>query len=198
MTFTSGGPQGPRQPPTRADARRNYERLLTAASEAFAEHGAGTSLDDIAKRAGVGNATLYRHFPTREALLETVYRDEIQQLSDHARTLALSRDPVDALASWLRMAVSRMSVYEGLKGLLVIALRDEGAELGSWCRDTIRSAAADLLTKAQEAGAVRADIDELALLRIVNAISLTAEQSGIGPDPTEQLISLLLDGLRSR
>jgi len=201
MTVTSGdssGPTGPRQPPTRADARRNYERLLVAAGEAFAEKGAGTSLDDIAKRAGVGNATLYRHFPSREVLLETVYRDEIQQLSDQAWAASPSGDPVEMLADWLRLAVSRLRVYEGLKGLLDIALRDEGAELASWCRATIRSAAAHLLTRAQQAGAVRTDIDELVLLRFANAISLTAEMSTTGSDPTGRLISLLLDGLRTR
>ncbi|MFE3200077.1 TetR/AcrR family transcriptional regulator [Embleya sp. NPDC059237] len=201
MTVTSGdpaGPTGPRQPPTRADARRNYERLLVAAGEAFAENGAGTSLDDIAKRAGVGNATLYRHFPTREVLLETVYRDEIQQLGDHAWAAPPSGDPVEALADWLRLAVSRLRVYEGLKGLLEIALRDESAELASWCRATIRSAAAHLLARAQREGAIRGDIDELVLLRFANAISLTAEMSTTGTDPTDQLISLLFDGLRTR
>lgn len=201
MTVTSGDPTGstgPRQPPTRADARRNYERLLVAAGEAFAEKGAGTSLDDIAKRAGVGNATLYRHFPSREVLLETVYRDEIQQLSDQASAASPSGDPVEALAAWLRLVVSRLRVYEGLKGLLEIALRDEGAELASWCRATVRSAAAHLLARAQQAGAVRTDIDELVLLRFANAISLTAQMSTTGTDPTDQLISLLLDGLRTR
>ncbi|WP_327292748.1 TetR/AcrR family transcriptional regulator [Streptomyces sp. NBC_01198] len=202
MTPTTGtaGPATPR--PMRADARRNYERLLTEAGLAFAEHGADASLDDIAKRAGVGNATLYRHFPNRETLLEAVYRDEISQLRDLAYTSAPAEDAgaqeaVDALTGWLRASMSRSGAHNGLKGLFVLVLRDEGAELGSWCRETITSAAGFLLTRAQRTGAIRQDLDALTLLRLVNAITIASEQSG-GPDQAEQMMSLVVDGLRTR
>jgi AcrR family transcriptional regulator len=185
---------GPR--PMRADARRNFERLLAEASLAFAERGAEASLDDIAKRAGVGNATLYRHFPTREALLETVYRDEIQQLSDQATRVDDSASPTDALIDWLRTAVAKTAVHNGLKGLLGIVLRDEGAELGSWCRDTITSSVGVLLLRAQQTGEVRADLTPLTVLRLVNAISIASEMGG--GDQAEQLLMLVVDGLRSR
>ncbi|WUH89332.1 TetR/AcrR family transcriptional regulator [Streptomyces sp. NBC_00433] len=202
MTPTAGtaGPATPR--PMRADARRNYERLLAEAGLAFAEHGADASLDDIAKRAGVGNATLYRHFPNRETLLEAVYRDEISQLRDLAYTSAPEQDggaqeAVDALTGWLRASMSRSSAHNGLKGLFTLVLRDQGAELGSWCRETITSAAGFLLARAQGTGAIRSDLDALTLLRLVNAITIASEQSG-RPDQADQMMSLVIDGLRTR
>jgi AcrR family transcriptional regulator len=186
----------------RADARRNYERLLVEAGQAFAEHGADASLDDIAKRAGVGNATLYRHFPNRETLLEAVYRDEISQLRDLAYTTAPAEDTgaaeaVEALTGWLRTSIARSGAHNGLKGLFALVLRDEGAELGSWCRETITSAAEFLLARAQRTGAIRPDLDALTLLRLVNAITIASEQSG-GPEQADQMISLVIDGLRTR
>jgi AcrR family transcriptional regulator len=183
----------------RADARRNYERLLVEAGQAFAEHGADTSLDDIAKRAGVGNATLYRHFPNREKLLEAVYRDEISQLRDlaYAPEADGAADAVEALTDWLRASISRSSAHNGLKGLFVLVLRDEGVELSSWCREAITSAAEHLLARAQRTGAIRPDLDALTLLRLVNAITIASEQSG-EPEQAEQMISLVIDGLRTR
>jgi len=197
MTSTTDGEGAVLQRPMRADARRNYERLIAEAAAAFAEHGAEASLDDIAKRAGVGNATLYRHFPSRESLLEAVYRDEIQHLSDLASGGATA-DPLADLTEWMRTAISRGVIHNGLKGLLAIALRDEGAELSSWCRDTILSAAAVLLARAQRADVIRGDLDALILLRLVNAISIAAEQGGGGAEEMDQLISLMIDGLRTR
>src|SRR5206468_1717714 len=89
--------------PMRADARRNYTRLLTAAREAYTEHGPDTRLDDVARRAGVGPGTLYRHFPTREALLAAVYRDDVEALGVEANRLAETYPPAEALSRWLRL-----------------------------------------------------------------------------------------------
>src|SRR5918997_3877226 len=105
MTSPMTAPRLPRQRPLRADARRNYERLLTAARAAFDEHGADASLDGIARRAGVGIGTLYRHFPTRSDLLAAVLRDEIEALSAAAERLLTSQAPGDALINWLRAVV---------------------------------------------------------------------------------------------
>src|SRR5579863_9733131 len=92
--------------PMRADAQRNYARLLDAASAAFLEHGADdVSLEEIARRAGVGIGTLYRHFPTRQALLEAVYRDQVETLSARARELCEAESPEGALAEWMRAMV---------------------------------------------------------------------------------------------
>lgn len=110
--------------PMRADARRNYERLLKVAAEAFAEHGEGASLDDIAKRAGVGSGTLYRHFPTRQALLEAAYVDRIEALGARADELAKELPPGEALAEWLyELCVGTIEV-RGMKALLGSAVTD--------------------------------------------------------------------------
>src|SRR5258705_12908209 len=105
-TTSAGGRMGatplPTRRPTRADARRNFDRLVTAAREAFAEHGTATSLEEIARRAGVGIGTLYRHFPSRSALLEAVYVDEIQSVCDRAYGFADRLGPFEALAAWLK------------------------------------------------------------------------------------------------
>lgn len=110
--------------PMRADARRNYERLLKVAAEAFAEHGEGASLDDIAKRAGVGSGTLYRHFPTRQALLEAAYVDRIEALGARADEIAKELPPGEALAEWLyELCVGTIQV-RGMKALLGSAVTD--------------------------------------------------------------------------
>lgn len=197
MAVITDEPGPARQRPMRADARRNYERLLAEAGRAFAEHGADTSLDDIAKRAGVGNATLYRHFATREALLEAVYRDEIDQLSNLAYASGDGPDTLAALQHWILTAVTRSKVHSGLRGLLVLALRDERDELRSWCRETILTAADYVLTRAQQAGTVRPDLSALSMLQLVNSVVIAAEQSGAGGQ-AEHLISLVFDGLRTR
>ncbi len=106
------------QRPMRADARRNYERLVATATAAFAERGAEASLDDIARRAGVGSGTLYRHFPTRQALLEAVYRDQVEELCSQARELLASPSPGDAFATWLRAMASYMTTKRGLSSLM--------------------------------------------------------------------------------
>lgn len=188
--------------PMRADARRNYSKLLAEAAKVFAEFGADASLDEIAKRAGVGNATLYRHFPTREVLLEAVYREDISGLCDLAYASAQPEDAtaqeaIAGLTDWLRAAIEHSSAQNGLKSLLALVLRDEGVALGSWCRESITSAAGFLLARAKAAGAVRSDLDTLSLLRLVNAISIAAEAGG-GAGEAEHLMSLVVDGLRTR
>jgi AcrR family transcriptional regulator len=102
--------------PMRADARRNYERLLKAAVDAFAEHGEGASLDDIAKRAGVGSGTLYRHFPTRHALLEAAYLDRIEAIAARADALAAELPPGEALVEWLYELGAGMMQMRGWPG----------------------------------------------------------------------------------
>ncbi|MFI6345339.1 TetR/AcrR family transcriptional regulator [Streptomyces sp. NPDC050560] len=194
MTSTSGGSTA-RQRPRRADARRNYARILVEADKAFGRYGADASLDDIAKRAGVANATLYRHFPTREALLEQVYRDHIERLCGQALEVSASEDPYGALMRWMSTLLTSMSHYQGLTGLLALMLKDDGAEISSWCRGTIRGAAATLLSRAQEAGAVRGDIDEMLLLRVINAVSLVAAQTGCDAEEATRLLTVLVEGL---
>jgi AcrR family transcriptional regulator len=180
----------------RADARRNYDRLVAAAQAAFTQYGPDASLEDIAQKAGVGIGTLYRHFPTRTALLEAGYLDQIEFLCTQARQLLADPSPGAALSTWLRAFAEHNIRYRGLKGVLMAAMEDEDSPLTA-CKTMLRSAAGDLLGRAQQAGAIRADITVSDLLRLVHAVFLTATS----PEDTGQidrLLSLLLDGLRQR
>jgi AcrR family transcriptional regulator len=180
----------------RADARRNYERLLGAASAAFAEHGAEASLDDIARRAGVGSGTLYRHFPTRQMLLEAVYRGQVETLVSQAHLLLGTKGPLEAMITWLRALARHITCYRGLRELLAAALSDEQSELYAWCHDSMLSAATSILRSAQQSGLVRTDMDAYQMLRLVNAVVLTNEQAHAHAHHADQLLMLAIDGMR--
>ncbi|MDR2983507.1 MAG: TetR/AcrR family transcriptional regulator [Nocardiopsaceae bacterium] len=175
----------------RADARRNYERLLAEARKAFAEHGIHTSLDDIAKQAGLGNATLYRHFPTREALLETMLRDSISELDEIARELQTTEPAGAALATWVRAAVAHATTYRGLVTMLMDSLKDETSELNNACT-SVQSSGRRLLERAQRAGEVRDDTSAPELFALIAAAAWTREHA---PDEADQVLAVLIDGL---
>jgi AcrR family transcriptional regulator len=182
----------------RADAQRNYERLLSAAVAVFAERGADdASLEEIARRAGVGIGTLYRHFPTRQALLEAVYRDQVEAVRAKADELLGSESPADALADWLRALASFSSTKHSLTSALLATLGKD-SELLSSCSAVICGAAEALLTRAQEAGDVRPDADARDLIRLVHAVNLAAQHAPTDPGQRDRLIGLVLDGLRAQ
>jgi AcrR family transcriptional regulator len=183
-------PSAPR--PMRADARRNYERIVAVASEAFAEHGPEAPLDDIARRARVGPGTLYRHFPARENLIEAVYRADIEQLSGRARELLETRSPEDALVTWMHEQVDYGLRKRGLATTLKAAM-DHNSETFQLCKTMLTDAAASLVVAAQEAGAVRTDVEPRDLLRLGHAIAAAAETA---PESAERLLNVVLDGLR--
>ncbi|MGW4968839.1 TetR/AcrR family transcriptional regulator [Streptomyces albidoflavus] len=183
------------QRPLRADARRNRERLLVEARRAFAAHGTDTSLEEIARRAGVGIGTLYRHFPHREALLCAVFADAVGELLERARVLLEAERPCAALVEWLRSLITHASEYQGLSGALMSASSGTGSEL-SRCSDPMRDAGAALLGRAQEAGVVRPDISIGDLLQLTNAIALAAEATPDEPELADRLLSLTLRGIR--
>ena len=177
--------------PTRADALRNYERLVGAAREAFAEGGAGTSLEEIARRAGVGIGTLYRHFPTRQALLEAVYLEELEGICRAAAKYA-ELPPWQALVSWLHDLVAYLGTKRALADQLLEYLdRDSGLFTG--CRGALIAAGEPLLQRAQEAEVVRADVSLDDVLMTVSAIG---KLPGVEPVQVERLLDLTLDGLR--
>jgi AcrR family transcriptional regulator len=178
--------------PMRADARHNYALLLSAAAAAFAEHGPTAPLDDIAQRAGVGIGTLYRHFPTRQALLEAVFLDSIQALGAEAEALLDAPSPGDALAAWLRAVLVHNLTQRGLKEALLTA---GGSELASACKAEMRAAGAALLERAQQAGAVRSDAEIGDLLRFVHGIALATEQAAEGSERAYRLLAFMMDGL---
>jgi AcrR family transcriptional regulator len=175
----------------RADAQRNYDRLVDVAREAFTELGPDAPLDVIARRAGVGAGTLYRHFPSRDALVEAVYRSDVEEVCALAYQLLAERPPADALAAWLRAQVEHVRVKRGL-GAALIAAFGEDSELFAWCRQNLRAASGALLSAARDAGAVRADVEPADLLRFGHAIAVSTE---LAPDSADRLLAVVLDGL---
>jgi len=182
------GVEPPRRP-QRADARRNYDALLTAAHDAFADVGASATLEDIARRAGVGIGTLYRHFPTRQALFETVYVHEVEALCRSAADVA-DLAPWDALVAWLH----RFAAYMATKRAVVEELARD-SELLISCRTAIQAAGAPLLDRAQASGEARPDLEFDDVLRLVMGITLIQPSD---PAQVERLLGLAIDGMRPR
>ncbi|MEU8172121.1 TetR/AcrR family transcriptional regulator [Microbispora hainanensis] len=177
----------------RADARRNHERLLTAAVSAFSRHGVNASLDDIASQAGVGSATLYRHFPTRQVLVETVLEDRVDALCLRARQLLDEPSPVGALREWLVAVVEHSRTYRGLAAAqMALEISDTTDS------DQIREAGEALLVRARKAGAVRPDIDVTDLLRLVNAVAWASEHTSAPSEQGERLLAIVIEGVQSR
>ncbi|MEU0411813.1 helix-turn-helix domain-containing protein [Streptomyces griseorubiginosus] len=183
--------------PMRADARRNYERLLKVAAEAFAEHGEGASLDDIAKRAGVGSGTLYRHFPTRRALLEAAYVDRVEGLARRAGELAAELPPGEALTEWLyELCVGTIQV-RGLGALLGSAMTDGRGVTPTVCGTHVRGAAERLVSAAREEGALRSDVEPVELLRLAHGVAGAAELADGSEVAVRRYLTLLTEGLRA-
>jgi AcrR family transcriptional regulator len=180
----------------RADARRNSERLIAAARSAFATLGPSAPLDDIARDAGVGAGTLYRHFPTRLALFEAVYRDSVERLCAEGERLAETEPAANALVDWLLGFVGVISQKRGLAA----ALTEEGrtSELFAECHAMINATGGHLLDRAKAAGAIRDDVALGDLLKMAKAFALAGETSPEGPALAERLLVLAMDGLRPR
>ena len=178
--------------PARADARRNYDLLVSAAREAFAEHGTDTSLEEIARRAGVGIGTLYRRFPNRTALLEAVYVDEIQSVCDRAYGYADKLGPYDALAAWLRSFVGYSISKKSLAGELTVALGKD-SEFFTACKVNVREAGELLLNAAKKEGTVREELQLMDILRLVGGITMGRDMDR---DQAERLLEIVLAGLK--
>ena len=176
--------------PKRADAQRNYVKLLEAARAAFTEADADASLEDIARRAGVGIGTLYRHFPTRQVHIEAVYVDQVEALSRSARDLA-DLPPWQALIAWLRRYVE----YVATKQALANELFAEGAssDVFANCRSALYSAGGPLLERAQEAKIVRTDVGISDVLHLISGV---AKISATTHEQAERILVVALDGLR--
>jgi AcrR family transcriptional regulator len=178
--------------PTRADAARNYDLLVTAAAEAFGEHGTDTSLEQIARRAGVGIGTLYRRFPNRVALLEAVYVDEIQSVCDRAYGFAEELEPFEALAAWLRSFITYGVSKKTLASELMDALGKDSPFFLS-CKVNVREAGELLLDKAKASGDVRPEIDLVDLMRLVGGITHGPD---VDPVQANRMLDIVLAGLR--
>ena len=178
----------------RADAQRNRIRLLETAKAAFAEKGSAASLDEIARTAGVGAGTLYRHFPTRDALIEAVYRNETEQLVAAAARLAETHPPVTALREWLLLFVDYIATKHGMSEALS-SIVGGASDLYSASTAQMKQAIAKLVDRAVASGDIRLDLDPLDLLRALAGVANIAS----GPDgeqAAKHLVDILITGVR--
>jgi len=178
----------------RADAQRNYDRLLEEARQAFLVHGTDVALEDIARHAHVGIGTLYRHFPDRFALMSAVFEHELDALRERATELMTHDDPTEALTQWLSAVAVHSVPYRGLAACI---MQENGTRLAS-CKTQLRAAGGDLLRRAQEAGVVRPDTRIGDLLKLTYAIVQATESNPKEPGLFGRLMSLAVDGMRTR
>src|SRR5215469_9021129 len=188
-----GSAKSSRKP--RSDAVRNRERVLEAAKAVFSAGGSDASLEAVAREAGVGIGTLYRHFPTREALYEAVYRREVEQLSELAEELKGEAAPVEALRKWLRSNVEFVATKKGMAAALALAAGPPPSELTAFSYERLTKAIRILLDRATAAGEIRADVSAEDLLRTLVGMCLLHDQPGWQAGVI-RMLDVLVDGLR--
>lgn len=182
----------PRRP--RADAQRNRERILNVAKEAFARHGANASLDDIAKQVGVGPGTLYRHFPTREELLQAVYRAELEKLAEAEQKFTQTMTPTDALRAWLLLFVDAIAAKQLIAPALNTLLGDP-KKVFETSYAKMHQAMRALVKRGVESGDIRSDLDPVDLLRALIGVSNVASAPDWRPS-ARRLVDILIAGSR--
>ncbi|MBV8702570.1 MAG: TetR/AcrR family transcriptional regulator [Acetobacteraceae bacterium] len=180
----------------RADALRNRERVLAAAKTVFSAGGPDASLETVARRAGVGIGTVYRHFPTREALFEAVYRREVEQLVELAEQLKTDAEPVEALRRWMRSNVEFVATKKGMSTALALSARGT-SHLSAYSLDRLTRAVGDLLRRAVAAGEIRADVSAEDLLRTLVGMCYAQDKPGWQVSVL-RLVDVLVDGLCRR
>jgi AcrR family transcriptional regulator len=179
-------------PPMRADARHNYEALLAAADELFTTHGPNAPLDEIARRAGVGNATLYRHFPDRRDLLVAVCVGEVEALCAVGAELEADAEAGRAFTRWLHAYIDHVSSKQGLASAFATGRRDD-SELIAACQSAVAAIGISLLQRAQDVGAVRDDVELADVVTLVNAIAMAGEATGA--HETDRMLAIVLIGI---
>jgi AcrR family transcriptional regulator len=168
----------------RADARRNYDRILAAAEDVFSEQGTDASLNEVAKRAGVGPGTLYRHFPDREALLDVLMKDWVDRIQNAAdKAVASGLPPRDLLVSWFADLVAHISVHHGGPGRITAALGKSGTPI------------ADKARSLDEQGRLRQGVEPVQVCRLVGSVATTADNAQLDLETTRQLLETIADGL---
>jgi AcrR family transcriptional regulator len=179
--------------PLRADAQRNRGLLIAAARDAFTERGSDASLEDIARRAGVGVGTLYRHFPTRQDLIESVYVDEVEALCRSAAESS-GQTSWDALVQWFNRFVDYAATKRALVEEMVATLGLE-AQVFRACHDAIFTAGEPLLARAKQDGVVRPDVEFIDVIRMISGITMIKHAE---PEDVRRVLAMALDGLRYR
>ena len=180
----------------RADARRNRDRLLSVAVRAFSQDGPDVTLDAIARDAGVGIGTLYRHFPTREALIEAAYRSELARLCDAVPDLLRDMPPDEATRAWMDRYIEYMTTKRGMADALRVVIASGGTPYAQ-SRDRLITAITSLLQAGAASGTLRADIEPADVLASLSGISLAAGEPAQRAQ-ARRLLDLLMDGLRYR
>lgn len=188
MTTSSGA----RKP--RADATRNRDRLLLAAKAVFSTGGAQAGLEAVAREAGVGIGTLYRHFPTREALVEAVYRREVEQLVELGTQLLQCPDPVDAIRAWLRANVEFVATKKGMAAALTAAVFG-ASDLRAYTAERLTGAVGGLMARAVAAGALRVDVAPGEVLHLMVALCYGSDAPGWEANVL-RLLDVFVDGMR--
>ncbi|MGW0843736.1 TetR/AcrR family transcriptional regulator [Streptomyces sp. NPDC002787] len=181
----------------RADARRNRQRLLDVAVRAFSERGTDASLEAIARDAGVGIGTLYRHFPTREALIEAAYRNEVARVCDSAEELLAQYPPDQAMRVWMDRFIDYLATKQGMADALKAVIASGDSDPFAESLDRISSAISTLLKAGAEEGVLRSDVDPLDVGFSLGGILLITTDKGLR-DRAGRMLDLLLDGLRYR
>jgi AcrR family transcriptional regulator len=181
--------------PMRADARRNYDKILVAARVAFADHGSGASLDDIAKRAGVGPGTLYRHFATRDVLIDALMRDWVERIRVDSRNVIESGEPpLEALATWFKNFVGHIGLYRGAAAKVMSAMDDESSPIYRKCR-VLSAANAEVIAYAADAGVLRDGVESEAVMRLVSGVAAVVDQASMTIADAEPMLAIILRGI---
>ncbi|MCW2765071.1 MAG: transcriptional regulator, TetR family [Nocardioides sp.] len=179
----------------RVDAQRNYDRIVEVAREVFREQGYDASLDEVAKRAGVGPGTLYRHFPKRDDLLDAMMRSWMDRVDEAAeKALATEGPPRDLLVAWLRAYVALISLHKGGPAKITSALDDSGSPIASKCR-TLTGATDKVVERLAAAGALRPGVDAVTICRLVGGVAVVADQGDLPESTVFPLLEVMADGM---
>ncbi|SFB88790.1 transcriptional regulator, TetR family [Nocardioides terrae] len=179
----------------RADAKRNFDRIVEVAGATFRSKGYDAPLDDIAKQAGVGPGTLYRHFPTREALIDAVMQNWIASVNESAeKALAHEGDARDRLMAWFEEYAARLTVHKGVAAKITAALGDATSPMANKCQ-TYSTANAKVIDSLRSEGAVRPNVEALEVLRLIGGIASVADQGNLPPEAVRPMLEVVADGV---
>lgn len=179
----------------RADAKRNYDRIVEVAREVFREQGYDASLDEVAKRAGVGPGTLYRHFPNRDALLDAIMQSWVDRVDTAVeKTLAFEGSPRDLLLQWFEEYVALISLHKGGPAKITSAMGDPDSPILTKCQ-VLRGAHDKVIDRLRSEGALREDVETLQVIRLVGGVATVADQSEMSAEAVKPLLEVVADGL---
>jgi AcrR family transcriptional regulator len=181
--------------PKRADARRNYDKILSAAREVFGKRGAEASMDEVAKKAGVGPGTLYRHFPNRDALIDALMDDWAQRVrADSKRVVDDDSPPREKLEAWLGRFITNVGIYKGAASKLVTAMDDPSSPIYRKCQVLVE-ANDHVMNALRTSGAVREGVENREVLRLASGMADVVDRANIGADEIRPMTTILIDGI---